>query len=187
DGRPRHGGARVSARAARHELHCPELRGHGSRLPHGRLGLLLRAARRARGRRLLCRLADPARLHPGAGAVLRVQRRGAAAVAAGRTGLDLDRELRQSQRRDQRTRRTACARVNRFILMLSLVTLVLFMVVGLAALYHGQGAGGLTLRPVFDPARFSPATVAAATSIAVLSFLGFDAVSTLAEESRGGG
>ena len=79
------------------------------------------------------------------------------------------------------------ARVNRFILVLSLLTLALFMGVGLTALYHGQGAGGLTLRPVFDPVSFSPAVVAGATSIAVLSFLGFDAVSTLAEESYGGG
>ena len=32
---------------------------------------------------------------------------------------------------------------------------------------------------------FSASTVASATSIAVLSFLGFDGISTLAEESRG--
>jgi amino acid transporter len=60
-------------------------------------------------------------------------------------------------------------------------------VIGLAALYHGQGAGSLTLQPVYDPAVFSLTTVVGATSIAVLSFLGFDGISTLAEESVGRG
>ncbi len=78
------------------------------------------------------------------------------------------------------------ARVNLYMLALELVTLALFIVLGLAALHAGRGAGGLTLRPVYDPAVFSLATVTGATSIAVLSFLGFDGISTLAEESRGG-
>jgi amino acid transporter len=78
------------------------------------------------------------------------------------------------------------ARVNRGMLVMELATLALFVVVGLAALHAGQGAGGLTLRPIYNPSQFSLATVAGATSIAVLSFLGFDGISTLAEESRGG-
>jgi amino acid transporter len=78
------------------------------------------------------------------------------------------------------------ARVNRYMLLMELVILALFVGFGLVALYHGHGAGHLTLRPVYDPAAFSLATVAGATSIAVLSFLGFDGISTLAEESRGG-
>jgi amino acid transporter len=78
------------------------------------------------------------------------------------------------------------ARVNLWMLVLELVTLALFMVLGLAALHAGRGAGALTLRPVYDPAVFSLATVTGATSIAVLSFLGFDGISTLAEESHGG-
>jgi amino acid transporter len=78
------------------------------------------------------------------------------------------------------------ARVNWYLLLLELATLALFVVLGLLALRHGLGAGRLTLRPVYDPAVFSPATVVSATSIAVLSFLGFDGISTLAEESRGG-
>ena len=78
------------------------------------------------------------------------------------------------------------ARVNRYLLVLELATLALFVVLGLLALYGGQGAGHLTLRPVYDPRVFSLSTVAGATSIAVLSFLGFDGISTLAEESRGG-
>jgi len=78
------------------------------------------------------------------------------------------------------------ARVNRYMLVMELVTLALFVVLGLAALYGGRGAGALTLKPIYDAQVFSFATVAGATSIAVLSFLGFDGISTLAEENRGG-
>src|SRR6202035_95981 len=46
--------------------------------------------------------------------------------------------------------------------------------------------GALTLKPIYDPQVFSLATVAGATSIAVLSFLGFDGISTLSEENRAG-
>jgi amino acid transporter len=77
------------------------------------------------------------------------------------------------------------ARVNRYMLVMELVTLGLFVILGLTALYGGVGAGGLTLKPIYDPQVFSWSTVAGATSIAVLSFLGFDGISTLAEETRG--
>ena len=77
------------------------------------------------------------------------------------------------------------ARVNRYMLVMELLILSLFVILGLIALYGGAGAGGLTIRPIFDPRVFSLSTVAGATSIAVLSFLGFDGISTLSEESRG--
>ena len=76
------------------------------------------------------------------------------------------------------------ARVNQYMLVMELAALALFVVFGLIALYGGMGAGRLTLKPIYDPQAFSFATVAAATSIAVLSFLGFDGISTLAEENR---
>jgi amino acid transporter len=78
------------------------------------------------------------------------------------------------------------ARVNRYMLLMELVVLALFIVLGLRALYGGAGAGGLTVAPFYDPKVFSLSLVVGATSIAVLSFLGFDGISTLAEESRGG-
>ena len=78
------------------------------------------------------------------------------------------------------------ARVNRIMLALELATLAAFLAVGLHALYgRGEGAGALTLAPIYDPRVFSWSTVIGATSIAVLSFLGFDGISTLAEENRG--
>ena len=78
------------------------------------------------------------------------------------------------------------ARINWYMLVMELVTLALFVVFGLFALYSGHGAGRLTLKPIYDPSVFFLATVAGATSIAVLSFLGFDGISTLSEESQGG-
>lgn len=78
------------------------------------------------------------------------------------------------------------ARVNKYMLGMELLVLALFLGCALFALHHGAGAGGLTLKPVYDPTVFSWSTVAGATSIAVLSFLGFDGISTLSEESRGG-
>jgi amino acid transporter len=78
------------------------------------------------------------------------------------------------------------ARVNRYMLAMELITLAVFVGVGLVALYGGQGAGKLTLLPLYNPNVFSLATVAGATSVAVLSFLGFDGISTLSEESKGG-
>jgi amino acid transporter len=77
------------------------------------------------------------------------------------------------------------ARINRYMLVMELVTLALFLALGLWALYHGAGAGGLTLKPIYDVHAFSLSTVAGAASIAVLSFLGFDGISTLSEEHRG--
>lgn len=78
------------------------------------------------------------------------------------------------------------ARLNFALLIVELLALALFLVVGLVALYSGVGAGRLTWQPIYDPHVFSLSMVAGATSIAVLSFLGFDGISTLAEESRGG-
>ena len=77
------------------------------------------------------------------------------------------------------------ARLYKILLALELLVLAWFVVVGARALYGGQGAGGLTLAPFYDAHSFSLATMAGATSIAVLSFLGFDGISTLSEESTG--
>jgi amino acid transporter len=43
-----------------------------------------------------------------------------------------------------------------------------------------------TLRPFADPAHLTPGLIFAAMPVAALSFLGFDAISTLSEEARGG-
>lgn len=73
------------------------------------------------------------------------------------------------------------------LVCVSLQIAILAVLVGcsLIALYHGKGDGGLTLRPLYAPERFHVGSIFAATSICVMSFLGFDAISTLSEEVRG--
>ncbi|MFC3741659.1 APC family permease [Paractinoplanes deccanensis] len=75
------------------------------------------------------------------------------------------------------------ARVNRLMLAAELVVLAVFLVVGVVALANGKG-NGFSWAPLFDADTFSWSVVFGAVSIAVLSFLGFDGISMLAEESR---
>jgi amino acid transporter len=78
------------------------------------------------------------------------------------------------------------ARANNIILVAEIIVLAIFVVLGLIALYSGGGAGHLTLDPLYNPDKFSLPLVMGAVSIAVLSFLGFDGISTLSEETKGG-
>ncbi|MBN3754337.1 APC family permease [Paraburkholderia sp. Tr-20389] len=79
----------------------------------------------------------------------------------------------------------ATAAVNKFFMYAQMIVLVIFSFVGLWALYHGVGAGHLTLKPLFQPEVFKSELVFSAVSVCALSFLGFDAISTLAEEVKG--
>ena len=78
------------------------------------------------------------------------------------------------------------ARMNLVMLGLQLVLLVIFMSVGLYALSNHVGGAHLSLAPFYDPAALTPSLIFGALSLAVLSFLGFDAISTLSEETKGG-
>ena len=78
----------------------------------------------------------------------------------------------------------ATARFNLGMLAAELVVLALFLVVGIAALAGGEGRG-FSLEPFYNPDTFSLGIVFTAVSIAVLSFLGFDGIATLAEENHG--
>jgi amino acid transporter len=75
------------------------------------------------------------------------------------------------------------ARINKLMLVAELVVLAVFLVIGIYALAHGAGRG-FAFTPVYDSSTFSLGLVFGAVSIAVLSFLGFDGISTLAEENR---
>ena len=75
------------------------------------------------------------------------------------------------------------ARVNRVMLAAEVVILAVFLVVGVVALADGKGAG-FSWSPLYNADTFSWSVVFGAVSIAVLSFLGFDGISMLAEESR---
>jgi amino acid transporter len=76
------------------------------------------------------------------------------------------------------------ARVNKLMLIGELVVLAVFLVIGVVALAAGDGNGAGALTPIYNSDTFSVSLVFGAVSIAVLSFLGFDGISTLAEENR---
>ncbi len=78
------------------------------------------------------------------------------------------------------------ARVSILMLILQLLFLVTFVVLALITLAHGAYGSHLTLGPLYSPTKVTPALIFGALSLAVLSFLGFDAISTLTEEARGG-
>jgi amino acid transporter len=81
---------------------------------------------------------------------------------------------------------TVTSRANFTAVALQVIILVGFLILGVFALYAGKGNGALTLKPMFDAATFDAGKIFSATSICIMSFLGFDAVSTLAEEVEGG-
>jgi amino acid transporter len=53
------------------------------------------------------------------------------------------------------------------------------------ALEAGFGAGAMTLRPFYAQGRFEAGAIFSATSLCIMTFLGFDAISTLSEETKG--
>src|SRR5262249_48563669 len=78
------------------------------------------------------------------------------------------------------------ARMNRLMCALQLAVLVLLVILASVALSNGVAGAHLSLAPFFKPGEMSPSVIFGALSVAALSFLGFDAISTLAEEARGG-
>ncbi|KYD09826.1 APC family permease [Saccharococcus caldoxylosilyticus] len=78
------------------------------------------------------------------------------------------------------------ARANKIIVILELIVLAIFVVTGIIAVAKGVNGAQFSFKPLYDPHHFSMGMVMGAVSIAVLSFLGFDAISTLAEETKGG-
>ncbi|MET7392398.1 APC family permease [Dactylosporangium sp. NPDC005572] len=74
--------------------------------------------------------------------------------------------------------------VNKFMLVGELIVLAIFLVIGVVALAQGKGRG-FSFEPLYNSATFSWSLIFGAVSIAVLSFLGFDGISMLAEEHKG--
>jgi amino acid transporter len=76
--------------------------------------------------------------------------------------------------------------VNRVFLAVELVFVVLFVIIAVRAI-NGQSLPdvGWSTLPIWNSDVVSAPLIATALSIAVLSFLGFDGISTLAEESTG--
>jgi len=77
------------------------------------------------------------------------------------------------------------ARANTFLNAIMVGSLVWFVIMALRALLAGMGEGALiSSRPFYDPAEFSFGAIMGATSLAALSFLGFDGISTLSEDAK---
>ncbi|UFU15625.1 APC family permease [Curtobacterium sp. C1] len=75
---------------------------------------------------------------------------------------------------------------NRIFLLIELVFVAIFVVIAIVALTGGTVPGAsFSTDQVWDPSKVSAPLIASALSIAVLSFLGFDGISTLSEESTG--
>jgi len=79
---------------------------------------------------------------------------------------------------------TVTSRVNLVSVATQLAFLAVLLVFSVLALHAGKGNGALTLKPLFTPELFHASNIFAATSICVMSFLGFDAISTLSEEVK---
>jgi len=77
------------------------------------------------------------------------------------------------------------AGANKIMLVLELIVLAIFLVIGLVAVAQGKGQG-FSFSAFFNSQHFSISVIFGAVSIAVLSFLGFDGISTLAEENTSG-
>jgi amino acid transporter len=77
------------------------------------------------------------------------------------------------------------ARANWLMNAIMFVSLIWFIALALKALTSGAGEATLfSTKPFFNPQTFSVSDITSATSLAVLSFLGFDGVTTLAEEAK---
>lgn len=76
--------------------------------------------------------------------------------------------------------------VDRIALALEILCLAVFVALGVWWLATDPASHGFTLDPLFNPETFDPNKVIGATSLAVLSFLGFDGIATLSEEAKDG-
>jgi putrescine importer len=77
------------------------------------------------------------------------------------------------------------ARLNRAMLAVMLIVIGAFGVLAIRYLLHMEGWGGLfSIQPFYDPKTFDFHTIRTATSFAALTYIGFDGVTTLAEDVK---
>jgi len=76
------------------------------------------------------------------------------------------------------------ARINEGLAAGMAVVIVIFMVAAVRYLLHVPHDPGFFSRPFYDPRTFSGPAVFTGTSIAVLTYIGFDGISTLSEEAE---
>ena len=77
------------------------------------------------------------------------------------------------------------ARINAALAAGMGVVIAIFFVAAARYIFgHAHSAAGFFVRPFYDPATFSRQAVLGGTSIAVLTYIGFDGISTLSEEAE---
>lgn len=77
----------------------------------------------------------------------------------------------------------ATARANRVLLGFMFLVIGAFIVLAVRHLFHLEGWGGIfSTEPFYNPKTFSFPVIGAATSLAALTYIGFDGVTTLAED-----
>ena len=75
------------------------------------------------------------------------------------------------------------ARANKVLLFLMFVVVGFFIVLAVRFLFRAQGLAGMfSTRPFYDPSTFDSHRIWTATSFAALTYIGFDGVTTLAED-----
>lgn len=77
------------------------------------------------------------------------------------------------------------SRLNWVMLVFEVIVFMIFVVAAITYISKNPDVS-YTLAPIFNGEKFSMSIVLSAVSVCVLSFLGFDGISTLAEESKGG-
>jgi len=77
------------------------------------------------------------------------------------------------------------ARSNELLLAIMCVVIAVFIVLAIRYIFHDQGWNGLlSYKPFYNPATFNFSAIMTATSFAALTYIGFDGVTTLAEEVK---
>lgn len=79
------------------------------------------------------------------------------------------------------------AKFDKLLVFIQLGILAIFVLLIVRLMLLDSSQITLSFRPFFDSQWFTPGLIATAISVAALNFLGFDAISTLSEESEGGG
>ena len=76
------------------------------------------------------------------------------------------------------------ARLNEVLCLAMIVVVVVFFAAAANVLWRVHHDPGFFLKPFYDAPNFSSQTLFAGTSVAVLTYIGFDAISTLSEEAE---
>jgi putrescine importer len=79
------------------------------------------------------------------------------------------------------------ARLNEILCLAMILVVIVFFGAVVNVLWRVHHDPGFFLKPFYDPPNFKSQTLFAGTSVAVLTYIGFDAISTLSEEAENPG